>query len=73
MKFASTWILAALRDRKFFSVEEAQAAAAEKLEELNSRPFKKREGNRRIAFLEEEREFMRPSAHDSLRACGLVP
>lgn len=60
VKFASTWILAALRDRKFFSVEEAQAAAAEKLEELNSRPFKKREGNRRIAFLEEEREFMRP-------------
>ena len=60
VKFASTWILAALRDRKFFSVEEAQAATAEKLEELNSRPFKKREGNRRIAFLEEEREFMRP-------------
>ena len=60
VKFASTWILAALRERKFFSLEEAQAAAAEKLEELNSRPFKKREGNRRIAFLEEEREFLRP-------------
>lgn len=60
VKFASTWILAALRERKFFSLDEAQAAAAEKLEELNSRPFKKREGNRRIAFLEEEREFMRP-------------
>ena len=60
VKFASTWILAALRDRKFFSLEEAQTAVEEKLEELNGRPFKKREGNRRTAFLEEEREFMRP-------------
>ena len=60
VKYASTWILAALRDRKYFSVEEAQRDVAEKLEELNSRPFKKREGCRRIAYLEEEREFMRP-------------
>ena len=60
VKYASTWILAALRDRKYFSVEEAQRDVAEKLEELNSRPFKKREGSRRIAYLEEEREFMRP-------------
>ena len=35
VKFASTWILAALRERKFFSVREAEEAAAEKLEELN--------------------------------------
>ncbi len=33
VNFASTWILAALRSRKFFSVEEAQSAVAEKLEE----------------------------------------
>ena len=60
VKFASTWILAALRERKLFSVQEAREAAAEKLEELNSRPFKKREGSRRSAYLEEEREFMKP-------------
>jgi len=60
VKYTSTWILAALRDRKYFSVEEAQRDVAGKLEELNSRPFKKREGSRRIAYLEEEREFMRP-------------
>ena len=60
VKFASTWILAALRERKFFSVREAQEAAGEKLEELNSRPFRKREGSRRSAYLEEEREFMKP-------------
>ena len=60
VKFASTWILAALRDRKFFHLEEAQAAVAEKLEELNDRNFKKRPGSRREAYLEEEKEFMRP-------------
>ena len=60
VKFASTWILAALRDRKFFSVEEAKAAVAEKLEELNDRDFKKRPGSRREAYLKEEKEFMRP-------------
>ena len=60
VKFASTWILAALRDFRFFSVMEAQDAAQEKLEELNSRPFKKREGSRKSAYLDEERSFMRP-------------
>lgn len=60
VRFASTWILAALRDRRFFSVSEAQAAAAEKLEELNGRPFKKREGTRREAYLAEELEYMQP-------------
>ena len=60
VKFASTWILAALRDRRFFSLAEAQNAATEKLEELNDRPFKKREGTRRNAYLVEEREFMKP-------------
>ena len=60
VRYASTWILAALRDRRFFSVQEAQAAAAEKLEELNGRPFKKREGTRREAYLAEELEYMRP-------------
>ena len=60
VKFASTWILAALRSRKFFSVEEAQAAVTEKLEELNDRDFIKRPGSRREAYLEEEKEYMLP-------------
>ena len=33
---------------------------AEKLEELNARPFRKREGCRRSAYLSEEQEFMKP-------------
>lgn len=60
VKYASTWILAALRDRVFFSFEEAYSAVKEKLEELNDFPFKKREGSRRKAYLNEEKEFMQP-------------
>lgn len=60
VKNASTWILAALRDRRFFSIEEARQAAFEKLEELNNRAFKKREGCRHSAYIAEEREFMKP-------------
>ena len=60
VKFATTWILAALRNYRFFSIEEAKAAISEKLEELNTRPFQKRAGNRRTAFENEEKEFMQP-------------
>ena len=59
VKYVSTWITAALRDRKFFTLDEARRAVIEKLEELNRRPFKKRAGCRFSAFEEEEREFMR--------------
>ena len=41
VKFASTWIIAALRNRKFFSVGEVHEAVAEKLEELNDKSFQK--------------------------------
>ena len=58
VKFATTWILAALRNYHFFSIEEAKMAVSEKLEELNTRSFTKRAGNRRIAFENEEKEFM---------------
>lgn len=60
VRFVSTWITAALRDRKFFSLAEAQKAVQEKLEELNCRPFKKRPGCRFTAYEQEEKAFMRP-------------
>lgn len=60
VRFAETWIIAAIRNRKFFSILEAQEAVAEKLEEMNSRQFKQREGNRRSAYLEEEKDYMLP-------------
>jgi hypothetical protein len=36
-------------------VAEVQEAVAEKLEELNDKPFQKRPGSRRSAYLNEER------------------
>ena len=60
VKYASTWIIAALRNRKFFSLQEVTNAVKEKLEELNKRPFQKREGSRFTAFTNEEKDFMKP-------------
>ncbi len=60
VKFASTWILAALRNEHFFTLNEAKEAVRQKLEELNLREFKQREGCRRSAYLEEEKAFMKP-------------
>ena len=60
VSYASTWILAALRNETFFSLADAKASVAEKLEELNGFPFKKRKGNRHDAYLLEEKEFMQP-------------
>ena len=60
VKFVSTWITAALRSQKLFSIDDARNAVSEKLEELNNRPFKKRPGTRKSAFEEEEKEFLQP-------------
>jgi len=47
---AERWILAALRNHTFFSIEELNKAIAEKLQELNSRKFKKMDGSRRSLY-----------------------
>ena len=61
VRFAETWILAKLRNQKFFSFEEARAAVREALEELNNREIKSRKGwIRRKAFLEEEAQYLKP-------------
>jgi len=54
------WILAALRDRTFFSLAEANAAIAERLEWLNDRPFRKLPGSRRELFERLDRPALRP-------------
>ena len=75
VRFVSTWITAALRDQKFFSIAEAKAAVQEKLEELNRRPFKKpRTGCRLSAYEQEEKNFMQPlPAHPYEPAVWLSP
>jgi hypothetical protein len=40
------WIIAALRHRKFFSIEELNQVVRELRDRINQRPFRKREGSR---------------------------
>jgi len=54
------WILACLRNRRFFSLEELNAAIWELLEKLNTKPFQKLEGCRRSAFEKLDRPALRP-------------
>jgi transposase len=54
------WILAALRNRTFFSLVELNDAIAELLERLNTRPFKKLDGCRRSAFEALDKPVLRP-------------
>lgn len=63
VKYASTWILAALRNEHFFTISEAQEAVKAKLDELNHRPFTSRAGCRLSAYLNEEKAFMKPLPH----------
>ena len=54
------WILAALRQRKFFSMAELNQAIAALLERLNQRPFRKREGTRASLFAALDRPALQP-------------
>jgi transposase len=54
------WILARLRQRRFFGLAALNAAIAELLAELNARPFKKLPGSRRSAFEAIDRPALRP-------------
>jgi transposase len=54
------WILAALRNRTFFSLEEVNREIARLLERLNTRPFKKLPGSRRELFEQLDRPALRP-------------
>ena len=60
VRIVQRWILACLRNRSFFSLEELNAAIAELLTRLNNRPFRKLEGCRRSAFETMDRPAMKP-------------
>jgi transposase len=53
------WILARLRHRRFFSLAELNAAIAELLGPLNTRPFRRLPGSRREAFETLDRPALR--------------
>ena len=57
---AERWIIAVLRNRRFYSLPEANVAIAVCLEKLNARPFKKMDGSRPRALREPLRPALRP-------------
>lgn len=57
---ATRWILAALRNRTFHSLAEANEAVEILLEKLNNRPFKKIPGCRRSRFEEIDKPALKP-------------
>jgi len=54
------WIVAALRQRKFFSLAELNQAIRELLAQLNERPFRKRDGSRVTLFRRLEKPALAP-------------
>lgn len=56
----STWIIAALRNWRFFTLQELNEAVFEKLSELNSKPFQKKAGSRQSVFEEYEKTMLLP-------------
>jgi transposase len=60
VRLVERWVLAPLRHRQLFSLAEANAALAEKVEEFNNRPFAPpREGSRRTLFEAIERSKLK--------------
>lgn len=54
------WILAALRNRTFFSLHELNQAIQEALERLNNKPFQKLEGSRRTLYETIDKPALKP-------------
>lgn len=53
-------IIGMLRNEKFHSIDDINITVKKKLEELNNKPFQKREGSRRIIFEAYEKPKFRP-------------
>ena len=53
MGIISTWILAALRNQRFFSLRELNEVIKEKLHIFNHKPFQRKDGSRAMLFAQE--------------------
>ena len=59
VKLATIWIIAALRNERFYSLGELNAMIKEKLEVFNHKPFQKKDGSRHSLF-QQEKNFLIP-------------
>jgi len=71
VQIVERWILARLRNRRFFSLLEVNMAIAELLIELNQRPFKKLPGCRREAFESLDQPVLRPLPPERMQIARL--
>ncbi len=60
VQIAQRWVVAALRQRRFYSVAELNEAIVELRDRINNRPFRKREGTRASLFAELDRPALQP-------------
>lgn len=56
----STWIIAALRNGKYFSLHDLNEAVSKKLKTFNEKEFQKKPGSRYSTFVDEEKELLIP-------------
>lgn len=69
VQIVERWILAALRNRTFFSLDELNKEIARLLEILNSKQFKKLLGSRKQIFEEKEKQYLRPLPKERYEIC----
>jgi transposase len=60
VKIATSWIIAELRHKTFFTLEDINMAIWERMDYFNSRPFQKKPGSRQSLFLEQEQQYLSP-------------
>lgn len=60
VQLVERWIIAALRHRKFFSIEELNQTIRELRDRINQRPFRKREGSRASQFAGLDKPALNP-------------
>ena len=60
VQIVERWILARLRNRQFFSLQQLNHAIAELLADLNNKPFQKLPGSRKSAFESMDRPALNP-------------
>ena len=65
----SNKIIAALRNQKFFTLQELNSAIHEKLGDYNNAPFQKREGGRYSVFMAEEKHLLIPLPEKKYEIC----
>lgn len=69
VQIVERWILATLRNRTFFSLDEVNKEISILLEKLNSKPFQKLPGSRYQIFEEKEKKCLKPLPLERYELC----